>query len=190
MFNMENSMIKSKVLFGLVFVGILCVWLTIAIVYSLFRLSIGYQAVKEGFVASEFYKLYIDDTYENEMEKEIEEGLAKIDQKEEGTIDDIEVKESNDSDVIKLRIKRRRKLTSRTQQKTTNRLREEPEYERINPEPVFEKDKSKSSKKKHNIFDREEEKSVEEEDAGFEKMDNKMMKELIAEPIQVLLAKK
>lgn len=47
------------------------------------------------------------------MEKEIEESLAKVDEKE-GTIDEISVN-NLDNDMIKLRIKRRRKLTSRTQ---------------------------------------------------------------------------
>lgn len=45
-------MTKSRVLFGLVFIGILCVHLTIAIIYAIFRISIGYQAVKESFLAS------------------------------------------------------------------------------------------------------------------------------------------
>lgn len=113
-FSMQNSLVASRVLYGTVMIGTTCFHLSIALIYAIFRIVIGYQALKESFLKSEFYKLYIDDTYEKMVEKEIEDGLAEIhvDDKE-GTIDDIEVKEGSsnqENDVIKLRIKRRRKL--------------------------------------------------------------------------------
>jgi hypothetical protein len=153
-------MTKSRILYGLVLIALICVHLTIALIYAMFRVVIGYQGVKEAFLASEFYKLYIDDSYEVEMEKEIEETLAKVNEKEEGTIDDISVANSESEGVIKLRIKRRRKITSRSSSGKNSmfKFQEEPEYERINPDPAESPEKpkpTKSPKKKHNIFDKD-----------------------------------
>ena len=63
-FSMENSLVASRVLYGKVLIGIVCFHLTIAIIYTIFRIVVGYQALKESFLKSEFYKLYLDNSYE------------------------------------------------------------------------------------------------------------------------------
>jgi hypothetical protein len=70
--------VASRVLYGVVLISIVCFHLAVAVIYAMFRAVIGYQTLKDSFLDSEFYKLYIDDTHEKMIEKEIEEGLAKI----------------------------------------------------------------------------------------------------------------
>lgn len=141
-FTMDNSLVTSRVLYGKVLIGVICFHLGIAIIYAVFRTVLGYQALRESFLKSEFYKLYIDDTYEKMVDKEIEEGLAKINVDEkEGTIDDIQVKEDDslaDNDMVKLRIKRRRKVKSSSKNTLKDMPKDDQEYERINPDTLVE----------------------------------------------------
>lgn len=187
-FSMQNSLVASRVLYGTVLVGITCFHLTIAIIYAMFRTVIGYQALKQSFLKSEFYKLYIDDSYEKMVDKEIEEGLAKIivDDKE-GTIDGIEVKEmvgnTEENEMIKLRIKRRRKIKGSNKNTMKQLPRNDEEYERINHdslvEPATLKEKDKK-KQRHNIFDPVpgQESPERIDDEQYKKVDNGFMQEL------------
>ena len=76
------------------------------------------------------------------VDKEIEEGLAEINvDDKEGTIDAIEVKESNNTQemgTITLKIKRRRKVKGSGNTHLKELSGSDQEYERINPDTLVE----------------------------------------------------
>lgn len=45
-FTMQNSLIASRVTYGIVLIAVVCCHLTIALLYAFFKMTIGYQTLK------------------------------------------------------------------------------------------------------------------------------------------------
>lgn len=45
-FTMEDSLIASRVIYGIVLIAVVCCHLSIALLYAFFKMTIGYQTLK------------------------------------------------------------------------------------------------------------------------------------------------
>lgn len=106
--------IGTKIICGTIITSVIIAHLSIALVWGLFKSYHFYKDMYAEFEKTQFYQLYLDEKYDESLEKELQDLND-----ESGEVQSVELTKVADNDipeeenVIKLKIKRRRKINKK-----------------------------------------------------------------------------